>query len=70
MQDVKAGGSKSVQSRFHTRQFHILLVPGTVLLWKMQKMMSFKQPLQMFETVNKENTAEFMFRNKKAETSK
>jgi len=55
---------------FTERSFHILLVPGTVLLQKMQKMTSFKQPLQMFETVNKENTADFMFRNKKAETFK
>lgn len=64
---VQGGGTK-FKADLAGGTFHRLLLPGAVLclLWKMQKMTSLKIPLQMFQIVNKQDTANLAFRNSKA----
>lgn len=47
--------------------FHRLLVPCAVPAVKTQKVTHFKQTLQVFQIVNKENTANFTLGNNKVE---
>lgn len=71
MQDIQQGGTK-FKADFAGGSFYKLLMPGAVLhlLWKMQKITTFKNPLQMFLIVKKQSTTNFTFRNNKVKVFK